>query len=286
MTPSLTPPPAPHSFFSRVASSASCASSRGSPLITDTPLPLRPATSRPTRTRAGCGALRATVLGGLGFMRSVTRVRRLQSCRTHTRHRNPSRARLQRHPMTPRSRLHVPAPPARPGQEPDFSYVQISPAGALNRPDVTASVRDIENLSVEMVRVLDDEHRAVGPWDPHLEAPELQVALRHMLLTRLFDDRMQKIQRQGRISFYIKSTGEEAVAVAQGMALQPGDMLFPSYRQQGLHVVRGRNLVALMCQCLSNTRDFCKGRQMPIMYHWGKGNIFSISGNLDRKSVV
>ena len=42
----------------------------------------------------------------------------------------------------------------------------------------------------------------------------------------------------------------------------------------------GRNLVELMCQCLSNTRDMCKGRQMPIMYHWGKGNIFSISGNL------
>jgi 2-oxoisovalerate dehydrogenase E1 component alpha subunit len=91
---------------------------------------------------------------------------------------------------------------------------------------------------------------------------------------------MQKIQRQGRISFYIKSTGEEAVAVAAGMALKPGDMLFPSYRQQGLHVVRGRNLVELMCQCLSNTRDMCKGRQMPIMYHWGSGNIFSISGNL------
>src|SRR5207249_2900428 len=83
---------------------------------------------------------------------------------------------------------------------------------------------------------------------------------------------------QGRISFYIKSTGEEAVAVAQGMALQPTDMLFPSYRQQGLHVVRGRNLVDLMCQCLSNTRDMCKGRQMPIMYHWGSGNIFTISG--------
>src|SRR5207244_3467392 len=182
--------------------------------------------------------------------------------------------------MAPRSRLHVPHPPARPGQEPDFSYLEISPAGAVNRPDITASARDIENLALEMVRVLPDDHGRVGPWNPQLEAEELQVGLRHMLLTRLFDDRMQKIQRQGRISFYIKSTGEEAVAVAQGMALQPTDMLFPSYRQQGLHVVRGRNLVDLMCQCLSNTRDMCKGRQMPIMYHWGSGNIFTISGNL------
>jgi 2-oxoisovalerate dehydrogenase E1 component alpha subunit len=57
-------------------------------------------------------------------------------------------------------------------------------------------------------------------------------------------------------------------------------MLFPSYRNQGLFIVRGLSLVDLMCQCLSNTRDMCRGRQMPIMYHWGAGNIFSISGNL------
>ena len=150
----------------------------------------------------------------------------------------------------------------------------------MPRPDVTAAVRDIEELSVALVRVLDDNHQAQGPWNPHLEPADLQVGLRHMMLTRAFDDRMQRMQRQGRLSFYMKSTGEEAVAVAQGMALRPGDMLFPSYRVQGLYVVRGRSLTDLMCQCLSNTRDMCKGRQMPVMYHWAKGNIFSISGNL------
>jgi 2-oxoisovalerate dehydrogenase E1 component alpha subunit len=182
--------------------------------------------------------------------------------------------------MSPKSRLHVPHPPARPGDKPDFSYVQISPAGSVERPDVRAKARDIENLGFDLVRVLDDQHRSLGSWDPHLEPQELQVALRHMLLTRTLDDRMQRMQRQGRISFYMRSFGEEAVAIAQAMALRPDDMLFPSYRQQGFYVVRGRSLVDLMCQCLSNTRDMCKGRQMPVMYHWGSGNIFSISGNL------
>ena len=136
--------------------------------------------------------------------------------------------------MSPRSRLHVPSPPARPGQEPDFSYVQISPAGAVARPDVMASAREIEDLSVQMVRVLGDDNRAVGPWNPHLEPEELQVGLRHMLLTRLFDDRMQKIQRQGRISFYIKSTGEEAVAVAAGHgAARPGTCCSPPTVSRG-----------------------------------------------------
>src|SRR6201996_7067456 len=182
--------------------------------------------------------------------------------------------------MTPRSRLHIPFPPARPGDKPDFSYVQISPPGAVPRPEAKVPVREIEHLAGQMVRVLGDDSKAVGPWNPHLDPQDLQVGLRHMVLTRLFDDRMQRMQRQGRMSFYMKSTGEEAVAVAAGMALQPGDMLFPSYRVQGLQIVRGRSLVDLMCQCLSNTRDMCKGRQMPIMYHWGAGNIFSISGNL------
>jgi 2-oxoisovalerate dehydrogenase E1 component alpha subunit len=91
---------------------------------------------------------------------------------------------------------------------------------------------------------------------------------------------MQRTQRAGKISFYMRSLGEEAVSVAQGMALRPGDMLFPSYRNQGLHIVRGIPLVDLMCQLLSNTRDMCKGRQLPVMYHSRPGNLFSISGNL------
>ncbi len=110
----------------------------------------------------------------------------------------------------------------------------------MPRPDVNARVRDIGNLSIDLVRVLDDDHVAVGPWNPHLEAQDLQIGLRHMLLTRIFDDRMQRTQRQGKISFYMRCLGEEAVSVAQGMALRPKDMLFPSYRNQGLYVVRGR----------------------------------------------
>src|SRR5271170_2135431 len=182
--------------------------------------------------------------------------------------------------MNKRSRLHLPNPPARPGEQPDFSYVHLSPAGAVARPDVNARARDLGSLAVEMVRVLNDAHDAVGPWHPHLEAEELQVGLRHMLLTRLFDDRMQRTQRAGKISFYMRSLGEEAVSVAQCMALRPGDMLFPSYRNQGLFIARGVALVDLMCQLLSNTRDMCKGRQLPVMYHSKAGNIFSISGNL------
>ena len=178
------------------------------------------------------------------------------------------------------SRLHIPRPTARPGEEPDFSYLNLSPAGEVEKPSIDARTQDIEHLSSELVRVLDDDHSAKGPWNPGFDATELQVGLRWMLTNRVFDQRMWQIQRQGRISFYMEALGEEAVSIGQGMALRPGDMCFPSYRNQGLYMYRGVKLVDMMCQCLSNTRDMCQGRQLPIMYHTKSGNVFSVSGNL------
>lgn len=182
--------------------------------------------------------------------------------------------------MNKKSRLHIPHPSARPGDKPDFGYLDLSPAGSVDKPPIDSRTRDIETLSSGLVRVLDDEHRAIGPWAPDLDPDKLQVALRWMMKNRVFDRRMWQIQRQGRISFYMEALGEEAVSIGQGMALRPGDMCFPSYRNQGLFMYRGTKLVDMMCQCLSNTRDMCKGRQLPIMYHSSRANIFSISGNL------
>ncbi len=182
--------------------------------------------------------------------------------------------------MIEKSRLQIPRPTARPGEEPDFSYLELSRAGSVDKPAIGSRTRQIEYLSSGLVRVLDDDHEAVGPWDPGLDPLQLQVALRWMMLNRVFDDRMWQIQRQGRISFYMQARGEEAISIAQGMALRAGDMCFPSYRNQGLFMFRGMKLVDMMCQCLSNTEDMCQGRQLPIMYHSKEGNVFSISGNL------
>lgn len=179
-----------------------------------------------------------------------------------------------------RSRLHIPHAPARPGSHSDFSYLHLSAAGTVPRPDVDAAAADIEPLSQALIRVLDDEHRAVGPWQPRLDADALGRGLRYMRLTRIFDQRMQRAHRQGRVSFYVQSTGEEAVSVAAALALEREDMLFPSYRNQGLFLTREVALVDLMCQLLANRGDMCKGRQLPVMYHSGPKRIFTISGNL------
>src|SRR3546814_11652313 len=92
--------------------------------------------------------------------------------------------------------------------------------------------------SSDLIRVLDEHGKAIGEWAPTLSAATLHKGLRAMMLTRAFDERMQRAQRQGKTSFYIKSTGEEAVAVAQALALDAGALLVPGYRQQGLLITR------------------------------------------------
>jgi 2-oxoisovalerate dehydrogenase E1 component alpha subunit len=176
--------------------------------------------------------------------------------------------------------LHVPEPEARPGDAVDFSGIAIPAAGSAARPDISAAPADTHPLCYTLVRVLDDEGKAVGPWDPRLDADKLRRMLRDMALVRIFDERMFRAQRQGKTSFYMKSLGEEAVAVAAAHALDAEDMCFPTYRQQGLLIARDYPLTEMMCQIYSNKGDKLKGRQLPIMYSDREKGFFSISGNL------
>ena len=176
--------------------------------------------------------------------------------------------------------LSIPQPPSRPGTQPDFSFVDISAAGACPRPTVDVKAESIRDLAFGLIRVLNEDGEAVGPWRPECDPDLLRRGLRAMMLTRAYDDRMARVQRQGKTSFYMKSTGEEAVAVAAAMALDRNDMCFPTYRQQGLLVARDWPLRDMMNQVYSNRGDRLKGRQMPVFYSSREAGFFSISGNL------
>jgi 2-oxoisovalerate dehydrogenase E1 component alpha subunit len=178
-------------------------------------------------------------------------------------------------------RLHVPEPTGRPGHPTDFSYLPLSRAGDVRRPPLDTPPADTADLAYSLVRVLDDDGRAVGPWAPALSTEQLRRGLVAMLKTRIYDARMLIAQRQKKISFYIQSLGEEAIATAHAQALEPGDMCFPTYRQPGLLLARDDiPLVEMICQLMSNERDPMKGRQLPVLYSYKRAGFFTISGNL------
>jgi 2-oxoisovalerate dehydrogenase E1 component alpha subunit len=181
--------------------------------------------------------------------------------------------------------FHVPAPAVRPGGTPDFSDVKISPAGEVRRPEVEVAAEEIRDLAYSIIRVLNREGAAVGPWAGQLSKDELLEGLRHMMTLRAFDARMLMAQRQGKTSFYMQHMGEEAVSCAFRRALSPGDMNFPTYRQAGLLIAGGYPMAKMMSQIYSNELDPLKGRQLPIMYSSREHGFFSISGNLGTQFV-
>ena len=181
--------------------------------------------------------------------------------------------------------FHVPAPAVRPGGTPDFSDVKIPPAGEVRRPEVDVAPEEIRDLAYSIIRVLNREGEAVGPWAGLLASDELLEGLRHMMTLRAFDARMQMAQRQGKTSFYMQHMGEEAVSCAFRKALAPGDMNFPTYRQAGLLIAGGYPMLDMMSQIYSNELDPLKGRQLPVMYSSREHGFFSISGNLATQFV-
>lgn len=186
---------------------------------------------------------------------------------------------------TKRLSLNVPEPEVRPGNKPDFSHVNIPKVGSVRRPQMDADPESIRDLAFSIIRVLNRDGEAVGPWAGTLTNQELMEGLRHMMLLRAFDQRMLMAQRQGKTSFYMQHLGEEAISCAFRRALQPGDMNFPTYRQAGLLIAGGYPMVDMMNQIYSNDADPLKGRQLPVMYSSKEQGFFSISGNLGTQFV-
>jgi 2-oxoisovalerate dehydrogenase E1 component alpha subunit len=172
--------------------------------------------------------------------------------------------------------LHVPTAPHRPGDTPSFAPFPQQP-GDLSRPDPLSSFEVLREHATGLIRVLGDDGSAAGAWQPRLTPQQLRGGLELMVRARHFDARMTAMQRQGRLSFYVGAKGEEAAAVACATAYAHDDLLFPSYRQPGLMLVRGMPMVTMICQSIGNVGDNASGRQMPVHYTWRAGNVVSIS---------
>jgi len=136
---------------------------------------------------------------------------------------------------------------------------------------VAVQVRD------DLRRVLDDEGNVIaGAKVPAISDADLVRLYDCMMLVRIMDDRMMRLQRQGRLGFYMKSIGEEATHFAV-FPLRPSDWLLPSYREQGAWFWRGYTPEQFVNQLFGNQRDPVKGRQMPVHHSARWLNIVSIS---------
>lgn len=185
--------------------------------------------------------------------------------------------------------IHVPEPAARPGDKADFSYLLVCDAGRAKCPPIDVHHEDTEDLAKGLIRVLDDDGQAVGPWAEYLGdtvSDELLMAgLRSMMKMKCIDDRLLRAQRSGKISFYLQCRGEEAIGTGFAGALEPGDMNFPTYRQQSLLIAQDYPLDRFFGQIYSNAADPLLGRQLPTLHSSREYGYFTPSGNLGTQYV-
>lgn len=104
--------------------------------------------------------------------------------------------------------------------------------------------------------------------------------LKDMIKLNVIDQILYDAQRQGRISFYMSSTGEEATHIGSAAALKDNDPIFGQYRELGVLIWRGFTIADIMNQCYSNHLDGGKGRQMPVHYGSPKHHFQTISSPL------
>jgi 2-oxoisovalerate dehydrogenase E1 component alpha subunit len=136
-------------------------------------------------------------------------------------------------------------------------------------------------IDIPMLQLMDETgEEKNSDQTPKLSKQQALKIFQSMTFTRVLDDRMVGAQRQGRISFYLASKGEEAAIVASAAALSNEDMIMSQYREQGTLVYRGYTTDQFMNQMFSNELDPNKGRQMPIHYGDKKLNFMTISSPL------
>lgn len=139
---------------------------------------------------------------------------------------------------------------------------------AVKSPPTVAPVFDDgSTVQIPTLRIL----QADGTLISGAQTPELAKELAHkiyrdMVYTRILDERMVGAQRQGRLSFYLTCTGEEASVAGTVAAFKQDDMIMGQYREQVALRFRGFSTEQFMNQLFSNAKDLGKGRQMPVHY--------------------
>ncbi len=93
--------------------------------------------------------------------------------------------------------------------------------------------------TLESLVILDDRGHVDESLDPQLDGDRLLSLHRLMLTTRLLDERLLAMQRQGRIGTYAPVRGQEAVQAGTVCCLRPEDWMVQSFRESGCCVHRG-----------------------------------------------
>jgi len=94
-------------------------------------------------------------------------------------------------------------------------------------------------FTVEYLSILDSDGKLDTALEPDLSDDDLKGMYRAMLLGRRLDERMVRLQRQGRIGTFAPIKGQEAAQIGSIVTLKPTDWMVPSFRETAAMLWRG-----------------------------------------------
>ncbi|XP_016577107.2 2-oxoisovalerate dehydrogenase subunit alpha 1, mitochondrial [Capsicum annuum] len=163
----------------------------------------------------------------------------------------------------------------------DDQQILNFPGGRVPTTTQMKFISESSEQRLPCYRVLDDDGYLISGSIFEQVSKGLAVNMYStMIALETMDTIFYEAQRQGRLSFYLTSTGEEAINIASAAALTPQDIVLPQYREPGVLLWRGFTLQEFADQLLGNKADYGKGRQMPIHYGSNKLNYFTVSSPL------
>ncbi len=100
-----------------------------------------------------------------------------------------------------------------------------------------------------------------------LSNAELISFYRELLYSRMIEEKMIVLLRQGKVSKWFSGIGQEAISVGATMAMQHDEWIMPLHRNLGVFTVRGASLEQLFLQWQGSKDGFSKGRERS--FHFG-----------------
>ncbi|KAL8262560.1 hypothetical protein R6Q59_023909 [Mikania micrantha] len=165
--------------------------------------------------------------------------------------------------------------------EPPAHQVLDFPGGKVKCTQKPIFTSNSAEERVHCYRVLDDNGQPLTDMDSLKISKELAVKMyTNMVTLEIMDTIFYESQRQGRISFYATTTGEEAINIASAAALNINDFVFPQYREPGVLLWRGFTIQEFSNQLFGNKYEYGKGRQMPIHYGSRKHNYITVASTV------
>jgi 2-oxoisovalerate dehydrogenase E1 component alpha subunit len=129
---------------------------------------------------------------------------------------------------------------------------------------VITDAQRFQPFSEDPIRLMDDSGAWLAPFSCDVDDDTLIALYRHMVVGRMVDERLVRLQLLGKSSFVAPSSGHEAAQVGIALSVRAGrDWVYPYYRDTALALALGWPPSEMFGQMMGTRADPARGRQMP-----------------------